>query len=99
MAPDATVLELDGVTGGYGGAEILHGVSVRVAPSEIVVLIGPNGAGKSSVMNAVLCRLRIDGGRVRLAGTDITGVPPRAGRASGRVLRAPDRERLPEPER
>ena len=75
-APDSPVLELDGVSGGYGGAEIVHGVSVRVAPAEIVVLIGPNGAGKSSVMNAVLGRLRIDGGRVRLAGRDITGVPP-----------------------
>ena len=76
MASDAPVLELDGVIGGYGGAEILHGVSVRVAPFEVVVLIGPNGAGKSSVMNAVLGRLRIDGGRVRLAGRDITGIPP-----------------------
>ena len=76
MAADAPVLELDGVTGGYGGAEILHGVSVRVAPAEIVVLIGPNGAGKSSVMNAVLGRLQVDGGGVRLAGRDITGVPP-----------------------
>ena len=74
--PDAPVLELDGVTGGYGGAEIIHGVSVRVAPAEIVVLIGPNGAGKSSVMNAVLGRLRVDGGRVTLAGRDITGAPP-----------------------
>ena len=64
------------MTGGYGGAEIIHEVSVRIAPAEIVVLIGPNGAGKSSVMNAVLGRLRIDGGRVRLAGRDITGVPP-----------------------
>lgn len=76
MAPDRTILELDRVTGGYGGAEIIHQVSVRVAPAEIVVLIGPNGAGKSSVMNAVLGRLRIDGGRVRLAGRDVTGVPP-----------------------
>ena len=75
-APDSPVLELAGVSGGYGGAEIVHEVSVRVAPAEIVVLIGPNGAGKSSVMNAVLGRLRIDGGRVRLAGRDITGVPP-----------------------
>ena len=76
MAPDSSVLALDAVTGGYGGAEILHGVSVRVDPAEVVVLIGPNGAGKSSVMNAVLGRLRIDGGGVRLAGRDITGVPP-----------------------
>ena len=64
------------MTGGYGGAEIIHEVSVRVAAAEIVVLIGPNGAGKSSVMNAVLGRLRVDGGRVTLAGRDITGDPP-----------------------
>ena len=64
------------MTGGYGGAEIIHEVSIRVAPAEIVVLIGPNGAGKSSVMNAVLGRLRVDGGHVRLAGRDITGAPP-----------------------
>ena len=76
MAPEPSVLELDSVTGGYGGAEIIHDVSVRVAPAEIVVLIGPNGAGKSSVMNAVLGRLRVDGGRIRLAGRDMTGVPP-----------------------
>ena len=76
MASESSILELDRVTGGYGGAEIIHEVSVRVAPAEVVVLIGPNGAGKSSVMNAVLGRLRVDGGRVRLAGRDITGAPP-----------------------
>ena len=76
MPSEPSILDLDRVTGGYGGAEIIHEVSVRIAPAEIVVLIGPNGAGKSSVMNAVLGRLRIDGGRVRLAGRDITGVPP-----------------------
>ena len=76
MTHDAPVLELDEVTGGYGGGEIIHGVSLRVDAGETVVLIGPNGAGKSSVMNAVLGRLRIGGGRIRLAGSDITGVPP-----------------------
>ena len=73
---EAARLEVDGVSGGYGGAEILHDVSVRVGRGEIVVLVGPNGAGKSTVMNAVLGRLRIAGGRVRLAGRDITGTPP-----------------------
>ena len=76
MTHDSPVLELDEVTGGYGGGEIIHGVSLRAGAGEIVVLIGPNGAGKSSVMNAVLGRLRIGGGRIRLAGSDITGVPP-----------------------
>ena len=70
------VLALDRVTGGYGGAEIIHEVSVSVSPGEIVVLIGPNGAGKSTVMNAVLGRLTLAGGRVSLQGRDITGTAP-----------------------
>ncbi len=75
-AAPVPVLELDRVTGGYGGAEILHEVSVTVGPREVVVLIGPNGAGKSSAMNAVLGQLRIDGGQVRLEGRDVTGTAP-----------------------
>ena len=70
------VLELDRVTGGYGGAEVLHDVTITLGRSEIVALIGPNGAGKSSAMNAVLGTLRIGSGRVRLEGEDITGAPP-----------------------
>ena len=36
-----SVLELNAVTGGYGETEILHGVSLKVDPEEIVVIIGP----------------------------------------------------------
>ena len=71
-----TVLALEHVTGGYGGAEIIHEVSLGVCPGEIVVLIGPNGAGKSTVMNAVLGRLTLSGGRVTLQGRDITDTAP-----------------------
>ena len=88
MPGERSVLELDQVTGGYGGAEILHEISIALGPSEIVALIGPNGAGKSSVMNAVLGTLVIGGGRVRLKGEEITGTPPeqvvRAGCATSR---------------
>ena len=76
MAPEQPILEVDQVTGGYGGAEILHEISITLGRSEIVALIGPNGAGKSSVMNAVLGTLVIGGGRVRLMGEEITGTPP-----------------------
>ena len=76
MSGEATVLELDRVTGGYGGAEIIHEVSITLGRGEIVVLIGPNGAGKSSVMNAVLGRLRIASGRVLLNGEEVTGTAP-----------------------
>ena len=70
------VLALERVTGGYGGAEIIREVSISVGPGEIVVLVGPNGAGKSTVMNAVLGRLELAGGRVSLGGRDITGTAP-----------------------
>ena len=76
MAPERPVLELDRVTGGYGGAEIIHEISITLGRGEIVTLIGPNGAGKSSVMNAVLGTLVIGGGRILLHGEDITGTPP-----------------------
>ena len=76
MAAEQPVLELERVTGGYGGAEVIHDVSITLGRGEIVTLIGPNGAGKSSVMNAVLGILAIGGGRVLLQGEDITGTPP-----------------------
>ncbi len=70
------VLELDNVVGGYGETQILHGVSLKVEPGEIVAIIGPNGAGKSTAMKAVFGLLRLSSGNIRLAGEDITNTPP-----------------------
>lgn len=72
----SAVLELDDVVGGYGETQILHGVSLQVAPGEIVAIIGPNGAGKSTAMKAVFGLLRLTSGKVRLDGEDITNTPP-----------------------
>ena len=72
----SAVLELDDVVGGYGETQILHGVSLKVGPGEIVAIIGPNGAGKSTAMKAVFGLLRLSSGSVRLAGEDITNTPP-----------------------
>jgi branched-chain amino acid transport system ATP-binding protein len=72
----SAVLELDQVVGGYGETQILHGVSLRVEPGEIVAIIGPNGAGKSTAMKAVFGLLRLSSGKVRLAGEEITNTPP-----------------------
>jgi ABC-type branched-subunit amino acid transport system ATPase component len=71
-----TRLVAEDVVSGYGEMEILHGVSVRLEPGEIVSVIGPNGAGKSTLMKAVFGLLDIKGGRVLLDGDDITGLPP-----------------------
>jgi branched-chain amino acid transport system ATP-binding protein len=71
-----SVIELDAVVGGYGDTQILHGVSMRVDPGEIVVIIGPNGAGKSTAMKAVFGLLNLSSGHVKLNGEDITNMPP-----------------------
>jgi branched-chain amino acid transport system permease protein len=57
-----------------GGVRILDGLSLRLEGSGIRAVIGPNGAGKTSAFNAMTGRLAVQGGRVRLADADITGL-------------------------
>ncbi len=71
-----SVLALEAVHAGYGENPILHGVSLRVEPGEVVVIIGPNGAGKSTAMKAVFGMLNLRQGQVRLDGKDITRLSP-----------------------
>jgi branched-chain amino acid transport system ATP-binding protein len=73
----------EAMTGGYGGADILHGCTIAVDPGQIAVIVGPNGAGKSTAMKAVFGMLRIRGGHVRLMGEDITALTPQARVAKG----------------
>jgi branched-chain amino acid transport system ATP-binding protein len=68
----------EAMTGGYGGADILHACTIAVNPGEIAVIVGPNGAGKSTAMKAVFGMLKLRQGRVKLAGEDITALTPQA---------------------
>jgi len=66
----------ENMTGGYGGADILHSCTVAVDQGEIAVIVGPNGAGKSTAMKAVFGMLPMREGRVVLDGTEITHMSP-----------------------
>lgn len=68
------MLELVEVEAGYGALAVLHGVSMSVAPGQVVSLIGSNGAGKSTTMRAAAGLLRPRRGAVVLDGKDITKV-------------------------
>jgi branched-chain amino acid transport system ATP-binding protein len=62
-----TLLEVSGLSAGYGKAEVLHDVSLTVAERQMVAIVGPNGAGKTTLMHAVMGLLPRHGA-VRFAG-------------------------------
>jgi branched-chain amino acid transport system ATP-binding protein len=70
----APLLEVDGLAKRFGGLMVLRDVSFRVAPGEIAALIGPNGAGKTTLFNLISGLERPSAGRIRLGGTDVTGL-------------------------
>ena len=71
----AAFLELGKVTAGYGPITVLDGLSLRLAPAEILAVLGANGSGKSTVLKTVIGLTRMTAGRILLAGTDIARRP------------------------
>ncbi|GMU41709.1 MAG: ABC transporter ATP-binding protein [Chloroflexota bacterium] len=68
------LLDVQGVSAGYGGVQIVHQASIAVSPGEIVTIIGPNGAGKSTLLKAIFGAIRATEGRVTFDGRDVTGL-------------------------
>lgn len=76
-------LELVNLTSGYGSSTVVHGVSLEIAPGEILALVGKNGLGKSSLLKTILSFLPAWDGAVRLDGRDVTRLAPFRKRALG----------------
>lgn len=57
-----------------GGQEVLHGISFRAAPGEMVALVGSSGAGKSTIASLLPRLYDVDSGAVRVAGLDVRDV-------------------------
>jgi ABC-type branched-subunit amino acid transport system ATPase component len=70
------LLDVQHVSSGYGEMVILHDVSIRVEPGEIVTLIGPNGAGKSTLLKTIFGLLTPSAGHIHFQDADITGMKP-----------------------
>jgi ABC-type branched-subunit amino acid transport system ATPase component len=89
----AALLELRGVSAGYGGASVLRDVDLAVERGSITCLIGPNGAGKSTLLKAVSGLLRLRQGTVTLDGTVLSSLPPAEVLARG-VVQVPQQHGL-----
>ncbi len=70
------MLELRGISAGYGRAQVLRDLSLRVEPGEILCLLGRNGAGKTTTMQAVMGLLPLMSGSVWLDGQEVSRLPP-----------------------
>jgi 2-aminoethylphosphonate transport system ATP-binding protein len=69
-------VELEDVAVQFGRTVALEGLNLTVAAGETVALLGPSGSGKSTALKAIAGFVRPSRGRIRLAGADVTVVPP-----------------------
>ena len=72
----APLVHVEDVHTYYGKSHILHGVSLNVAPGEVVGLLGRNGVGKSTTLKTIMGLVRPSQGTVRFDGVAVNGVPP-----------------------
>ncbi|MDO3704493.1 ABC transporter ATP-binding protein [Micromonospora sp. C28SCA-DRY-2] len=85
------LLSARGVTVRYGSLAALDGVDLRIDHGQRHALIGPNGAGKTTLLGVLGGAIPAGGGRVLLAGRDVTRLGPaaRARRGIGRIHQRP----------
>jgi branched-chain amino acid transport system ATP-binding protein len=71
-----SILAVENLVIAFGGLIAVDGVTFAVEPGEIFAVIGPNGAGKTTLFNMVSGLYRPHGGRIMLAGEDVTNLAP-----------------------
>ena len=74
--PDGpAAVQLDGVSAGYGGIDVLQDISLTVRSGQVCAILGPNGAGKSTTLKVISGQLTPTKGTASLNGQPIAGVP------------------------
>ncbi|MFD9902438.1 ABC transporter ATP-binding protein [Mesorhizobium sp. NPDC059025] len=66
------LLDIKGLSAGYGPVVILRDINLCVEPGSITALVGPNGAGKTTLMKTILGLIHASSGRIAYAGADIS---------------------------
>lgn len=72
------MLEIEGVHSYYGGAHVLHGVSLGVPDGTVVALLGRNGMGKTTLMRSIMATTPpvVREGSIRYQGRELVGQSP-----------------------
>ena len=73
--PDAPLLEVEAIEAGYGRSQVLFGLSLGIAPGEMVTLMGRNGMGKTTTVRAIMGLTPASAGSIRFAGEEIRASP------------------------
>jgi branched-chain amino acid transport system ATP-binding protein len=71
----APLLELEGIETAYGRSKVLYGVSLAIAPAEMVTLMGRNGMGKTTTVRSIMGLTPAFAGSIRLDGREIRALP------------------------
>jgi branched-chain amino acid transport system ATP-binding protein len=74
--PETALLELSNIETRYGLSQVLFGLSLAVAPGELVTLMGRNGMGKTTTVRSLMGLTPAMAGSVRFDGKEIRGLPP-----------------------
>lgn len=72
------ILDIAGLRHAYGGESVLHVNAFHLAAGEHAVILGPSGFGKSTLLHLIAGILTPQAGRLRVAGTDLATLTPRA---------------------
>lgn len=88
------LFEIRNLHAGYGGGEIISGLSLAVAPGETAALLGLNGSGKSTLLRAAMGLAPLKGGQVLVAGEPVVGMGARS--RAQRIAYVPQRSRFDE---
>jgi urea transport system ATP-binding protein len=70
------MLELEGVSVGYGRTTVVHDIDLVVSPGASAAVMGHNGAGKTTLLRAAVGLLPVKSGTIRLDGVDVTRMKP-----------------------
>ena len=77
LLSEKVMLDVRGLTAGYGARPVLRGISLKARGGESVALLGPNGSGKTTLLRCISGVLRPQGGDICLAGKSLERLRPR----------------------